>query len=46
MKDDMTNCWSVPATGNATGILVEIASEFKDPRILLFDLGRWIDYQF
>ena len=42
MKDDMTNCWFIPATG----ILVEIASEFKDPRILLFDLGRWIDYQF
>ena len=25
------------------GILVEIASEFKDPRILLFDLERRID---
>ena len=28
---------------NATGILVEISSEFKDPRILLLDLERWID---
>lgn len=31
---------------NATGILTEIASQFRDPRILLLDVERRIDYQF
>ena len=31
---------------NATGILTEIASRFRDPTILLLDVERRIDYQF
>ena len=31
---------------NATGILTEIASRFRDPRILLLYVERRIDYQF
>ena len=31
---------------NEIGIFTEMASEFKDPRILPLDLERWIDWQF